>query len=346
MKFDYPQITGFLGNIFKFLKAGIIIILLYFILLLIGYFYFDPFRIIYHYNNYSGAFIQLNWDYVSTEMYIQNKGKYNYNSFIFGSSRTIAYSPESWKKHLNASDSPYMFTASVESVYGIYKKLEYLDRTHAKIDNALIVLCRDCSFTNSTNHKGHCWIKDPVTSGESQLAFHKEFLCAYLTPRFNLSYYTYMLTKTMKPWMMGIDTRANEYDTVTNQVTMVEWNKELAKDPIRYYERRKKSFFSRSGEVTDSVQRIKPEQVYMLYQIARILQKHNTNYKVVISPLYEQVRFSAPDKRILVRLFGDHLYDFSGKNSFTDPETNYYEDSHYLPKVGDSIMNIIYKSSM
>jgi hypothetical protein len=47
--------------------------------------------------------------------------------------------------------------------------------------------------------------------------------------------------------------------------------------------------------------------------------------------------------QILKGLFGENLYDFSGKNAFTEDKYNFYESSHYRKKVGDGIMAIIYK---
>ncbi|MDP4115874.1 MAG: hypothetical protein Q8903_07050 [Bacteroidota bacterium] len=81
----------------------------------------------------------------------------------------------------------------------------------------------------------------------------------------------------------------------------------------------------------------------MLYDVKRILIKNKSNYRVVISPLYDQIKFSDKDMNILMSVFGDKLFDFSGKNKFTESMTNYYEASHYRPIVGDSILSIIYK---
>ncbi len=81
----------------------------------------------------------------------------------------------------------------------------------------------------------------------------------------------------------------------------------------------------------------------MLKEIKRILKKNNTNYKVVLTPLYEQIKYNPTDLIFLKNLFGSNLYDFSGKNSYTENQTNYYESSHFKPVIGDSILAIIYK---
>ena len=70
--------------------------------------------------------------------------------------------------------------------------------------------------------------------------------------------------------------------------------------------------------------------------------RNKKKYKIVLSPLYEQEKLSPDDFKLLKTLFGDNLYDFTGKNTFTDSKYNYYEQSHYRTTVGDSILSIIY----
>ncbi|MCX6296671.1 MAG: hypothetical protein NTX97_11510, partial [Bacteroidetes bacterium] len=74
-----------------------------------------------------------------------------------------------------------------------------------------------------------------------------------------------------------------------------------------------------------------------------ILKSHNTQYKIVISPLYNQEKLDPGDLNYLVNLFGgENVFDFSGINFITNDFHNYYETSHYRPFVCDYILNIIY----
>ena len=67
-----------------------------------------------------------------------------------------------------------------------------------------------------------------------------------------------------------------------------------------------------------------------MQKAAAILQKHNVNYRIIISPLYEQIKLNPTDVNVLNELFGkNYVYDFSGKNELTEPVGNYYENSHY-----------------
>ncbi len=314
------------------------------IVLLIAYIYFDPFKVIRSYKDYSNPFVIPNRDYISTTMFLKNNKRFKYNSFIFGSSRVLAYKPESWLRHLSEKDKPFMFDASMESIYGIYTKIKFLDSLNVPMKNVLIIICRDETFNHSENHEGHLYIKHPSVSGESAMTFQSQFFKAYLSPKFLFNFYYYVFSGKYESFMSGyIEHRKMAYDTITNQLRIIDQETEITENPAKYYRKRSQLFYTRKAEQVDSVQRINSKQLFMLQEIKRILEKHLTNYKIVISPLYEQVKFSGPDQNILNTIFRKNLYDFSGKNQFTELITNYYETSHYRPNVGDSIFEIIYR---
>lgn len=330
----------FITKFFYFSLIGIIPAMV----LAMLYFYFDPFKVLKNYDDYSYPYVINNRDNISTTMYIRNHKKQRYNSFVFGSSRTLAFKPDSWKVYLDRNDTPFMFDASCESVDGIYNKLRYLDASHADIKNVLIILCRDVSFDVAENHKGHLFIQHPATTGESTLGYQFEFFKAYFNPKFLINFYSYKLLGTYKPFMAGfIENRKVTFDTITNEINIVDQENEIIKDPKAYYEKRFREFPIRKGEQIDSVQRIDNQKKLTLQKIKRLLDKNRTHYKVVLSPLYEQIRFSESDHKILKNIFGENLYDFSGKNKFTGPMTNYYEKNHFRPIVGDSILSTIYR---
>lgn len=277
-------------------------------------------------------------------MFLNNRSRYHYNSFVFGSSRTLAFRPGSWARYLPSGSSPYMFDANIESVYGIYTKLRFLDSLQVHIDNALIILCTDASFMFDANNDGHLFIKDPKTSGESELAFQLTFYKAYLNSNFLVSYYRYLITKKVTASMSKyLEYRRISYDTITNEIRILDQEEEISKNITAYYKARKKIFYPQAGEHIDTSRQIDSRRLFMLGEIKRILEKNHTSYKVVISPLYDQLKFNEADFTILKSLFENHLYDFSGSNYFTNDKHNYYEASHYRPIVGDSILHKIYE---
>ena len=97
---------------FKFL-----LFILPFIISILPFFIFDPFRILYRYDNYfEGNFVMPNRDYVSSEVFLKNKSTYSYDSFIFGSSRTMGFKTKSWKQYFPNSVSPFVFDGLNESM--------------------------------------------------------------------------------------------------------------------------------------------------------------------------------------------------------------------------------------
>lgn len=330
---------GFFKRLMIFVSIGSIPL----ILLMFGYFYFDPFKVLYDYDDYSYPYVIPNRDYVSTEVLLKNKKKYGYNSFIFGSSRALAYSPDSWKRHLNEDASPFMFDASGETIYGICTKLKFLDSVNIPIDNALIIFCRDGIFDSYKNPKEHLNIKHPLTSGESKMFFQLAFIKAYLNLKFLMSFYDYTAFRNFRPYMTGyIEYRKIKYDTETNGLSILDQENEISQNAQEYYLKRKDLFYKRNGATVDTIQRIEPEYLSLLIETKRLLEKNETNYKIVLGPIYDQMKFSKEDVQILREIFQDRVFDFTGENQFTRDDRNWYETYHYRGFIGDSIMAKIY----
>lgn len=329
----------FLKRTGLFLLVGVILVLS----LLCSYIYFDPFKVIREYDNYSYSHVILNMDAISTTMFKRNYNSQKYNSFILGSSRTLAYTPKEWCKYINDACRPYMFTSTGESIYGIYTKLKFLDERDVDIDNVIILICFDDTYVHDKNHKGHLSIKHYLTSKESKILYHWEFFKAYLDRNFIVNFWAYKILGEYHSFMLGyIEDRQIVYDTITNQLTIVDQEKEILNHPDNYYKKRSNIFYTREGQTTDTTNQINSKQEKMLVEIKEILERNNTNYKLVISPQYNQKKFSPTDMNTMTKIFGNHLYDFSGANYFTEDIHNYYETSHYRPKVGDSILHYIY----
>lgn len=316
-----------------------------FVVLIIFFVTLDPFRIVKNYSDYSkDLFVIPNRDFISTEVYKRNRIRYKYDSFIFGSSRTIAYKTDSWRTHLDSTASPFVFDASGESVFGIYKKIKYIDKNGDRLNNCLIILCTDCSFLHEADHEGHLGIKHPAVAGTSWLHFYWVFFKAYLDRGFFKSYHKYLLTHTYDSSMKNrIETNQIKWDTITNDEWVLNWEKELTEHPDNYYDKRKNVFYDREKYPSKSKSQITDKQKLMLEEIKQIFDRQHTKYKIVISPLYSQVKFNEKDFRLLNEIFGDQVYDFSGKNDFTKTKYNYYESSHYRPFIGDKIMSLIYR---
>lgn len=337
------KIRLFLGKLLLFSIPFVLFVLLYI--------YWDPFKVIKQYDSFyqSGEpnYITLNKDYVSTENWVHHHSKYKYDSYIFGNSRSMFYEIGTWKNYIGTdSDKCYHFDASAESIFGIAKKLSFLTAQKAEIKNALFVIDNG-ALNKADNSAGHIFVKDPRISGESAVAFQVDFLKDFFDFDFLRALMDFKLTGKIKDYMTKdflLDDRPFFYDYVTNEVKLSSYEALIRRDTATYYGSRSNLFFPRDTTVQKfAAPVIKKEQERILLQIRQVLQDHQTNYKIVISPLYDQKKLNPEDLHILQEVFGAaHVFDFSGINAFTRSRYNYYEASHYRPFIADSIMRIVY----
>lgn len=89
------------------------------------------------------------------------------------------------------------------------------------------------------------------------------------------------------------------------------------------------------------------ENIRMLESIVRVFRRCHTRCKVVVSPLFNQIKFNPADLQALRDVFGkDNVYDFSGMSDITPDYSDYYEDSHFRPAVARRLMDSVYCGSL
>lgn len=335
----------FLRDIGRFL-----LVLLIPTLFVVGtYFYYDPFQVVYHYNSFyvSGQprYVTLNGDYVSMETFLNNNPIFQYNSFIFGNSRSRFFEMEEWNKYINTNKS-YHFDASGESLYGICKKVNFLSEKNVPITNAIVVL--DVSTLKQiSNSFGHLFIKHYLLSGQNRIDFQLEFLKAYSSFSFFPAYLDFKYSGKIKDYMKRghlLDDTPVDYNLQYNEMALPVFEKQIMENPELYYTpERKKVFFHRDSIEKQSPQVIKSIQIEMLKSIKKIFAQNNTNYKIVINPLYDQQKLNVLDLQNINAIFGkENVFNFSGINSLTSDYHNYYEESHFRPIVSQQIFKAIY----
>lgn len=316
-----------------------------FLLSALPYFVFDPFKVLYTYDTYyePDDRIMLNRDYVSTQIFLQTNPARRYDSFVFGSSRSLAFRCLDWGP-LVGSDRCFHYDATGDTVFGILGKVKLLDRQGVDIKNVLLVLDID-ALREATNSRGHMQIKAPLVSGESALQFQFVFFRAFYENLFFVKYLDYRRSSVVKPYMLDVlDSRTTTQVPETNDVLFTAPESELAQGEELYYKARQSLFASRKATPSHDPQRVVFEQGRSrLEETAAILARHRTRYKVVSSPLYDQVALHADDLATLTEVFGaENVYDFSGVNSITADMRNYYELNHFRPTVGRLILKEIY----
>lgn len=315
-----------------------------FFLIFMAYIITDPRKKIYHYDEYTFDYIMLNKGDVSTKILLNNVGKQHYDSFIFGSSRSCATRSDEWRKYLPAQNVPFSYSSWNESIKGIYRKIRVLDSLQISIRNALIFIDATLTFDKNPDY-------DPLNSdhylvsGISKFEYYKSDFLDYLrNPRLIVTSIDYYLFKTQRSYMTNfVDTKYGGLNPVN-----CDWRTKsellIVQDSVNYYNRCKYRFYDRSPEQVYAKRSITNEMQQYLHEIHHIFQKHRTNYKLIITPLYDQVKLNTEDMDLLKELFGAYnIYDFSGINHITNNMYNYNEDvSHYRIRTGDYLFKKIY----
>lgn len=312
------------------------------VLLILFYIISDPFKVLGDYDSWYDDGIDPNRDFVSTEIFLKNYKRLHYDSFILGSSRTAGLRVENWANYIGDDAIPYKFDASGEGVYGIYTKIKFLDSLNVDMKYMLILFCRE-GTVRIENDKGHLFIKHPSVSQESWFNFHKTFFVSFINFRFLAGYLSNLILKSDNIFTEGIiTTGGRKHNQISNDLSLSDWDSLIDQDPNKYYGSRKSLFYDRNTETFDSEDKIGLKQQKMFKEIKEILERNNTDYKFVLSPVYDMKKLSHNDKNFLTKLYGERLYDFTGKNFITTNIRNWYELHHFRPFVGDSIMSIIY----
>lgn len=328
--------------LFSFSKK-LILFLSPLIVLMLGYFIFDPFKILRTYEEYPENFAKsLNRDRISTQVFLNNKDKFQYKSFIFGSSRSSVFYARNWGKHINDS-IPYHFDASCETISGISTKLQFIEKHNQKIENVLVVLDKS-NFGYETDTLGSVFVQDYRVSGLPWWKYHLIFINTYFSKGYFVSFYDYLLTGKYKNYMRSfLEFRNINYTPIVNDFIFTSFINEIKSDSVKYYNQ-PNFFYERKKEKVMGEKSIKEYQIKYLRAIKAVFDRNKTEYKIVVGPTYDQKYFNEEDLNILKNYFGkENVYDFSGINDYTNNKTNFYEIYHYKPNVANDIMQKIYK---
>ena len=97
------------------------LVLLFFV---VPYIVYDPFGVLRQENLFKRPSIPKNRDVFSTELLLKDNNFKRYNSFVFGSSRSIHFLSDDWRKYLSGEVEVFKYDASGETPFGIYGKVK------------------------------------------------------------------------------------------------------------------------------------------------------------------------------------------------------------------------------
>lgn len=313
-----------------------------FIVFILFYIWADPFKVIKSYDTFycDSDFVMTNRDYGSTITYKKQNARYNYDSFIIGNSRSLFYETDIWEKYLPEKSCCFHFDESGGSVKGVHDKVVYIDKSEGMLKNVLLVL--DCDLLSRLNMEGGSFL---TVYYDDFLNFHKQHFIAFLDFKFLKAFIDYKLFRKYRPYMAGVllnPDNSDKYISKTNEVRKMKAEEDIVKGTF-YNDDMIKFFHDYQKPESFSSQLLDAPKISYLKEVRDVFRKHHTSYKIVISPIYNQVKLNRKTLSILYQIFGkENVYDFSGESKWTKDYHNYYEFSHYRPHVAAEIMDIIY----
>jgi hypothetical protein len=293
-----------------------------------------------YHKNYSWKYHFQQLGDISTKKIL--KSSINYNSFIFGSSRTVdVYACYLQKKIKNSRFFHYANWG--ETIGGIYAKLKLLDSLGYRLDNIIIYFDTDHTFAND----GKCQSSDHYL-----LTHENKYKYFYIHFRSFFSSLDYDKIKILLGYKVNGKIFPNwESDIVTND------SRHTCSDILLNNYGVKKSgkiFFTKIDSLKkcgflyqrNKFQKFKEKQISLyekniLIKIKDILEKHKSKYYIVITPLYDQLKFNTSDMQIIDKIFDKNVYDFSGINYITNNVYNYPDRGHFQAYISKNIIDSI-----
>jgi hypothetical protein len=312
------------------------------VLSLVGYLVADPFCVL-HRRLYAPGFpVAINRDYASTELYLRQHAEQGYDSFIFGSSRSTAFRCDDWKASMGRADARcFHFDAWKESLFGLEAKVRLVDALGSPLRDALIVvdgsLLAEVVPSSEPVFRSH-----PRLTGQSGPAFELDYLIDFYSNHFCLKYLDYALSGKVRGYMgQAFNARNFTHQPVSNDEIFTAVDEKIARQGEDYWRSHADLFGPRTGGTAPIT--VLPEQRRLLSSMAEIFARHGTRVRVVVSPLYDQIRLHPADLGALREIFGqDNVVDFSGDNPMTSDVRSYYESSHFRPPVARAILSVLY----
>jgi hypothetical protein len=265
-----------------------------------------------------------------------------YNSFIFGSSRAVGIYACYLQTKIRGSRF-FHYANWNESVGGIYAKLKLLSSQGYNLDNIFIYFDTDYTFRDD----GVCSPFDHyLLTGENKYKYYYHHFKGFISSLDDDE------TKILLGYPVSGEIFPNwTSDPITNDAQHVcsdsiikaYGKKDRGKEYMHKMDSLKASGFlyTRNPFQKFAEKQITPNVDNLLVKIRDILAQHHSNYYIAITPLYDQLKFAPSDMQEIKRIFGDHVYDFSGINAFTQDEYNYFDKKHFQFYISKAIIDSI-----
>ena len=315
------------------------------IALLAIFFATDPFKTMSPFS--VRCFDDTNRDYLSSELFFRNDPVYHYNSFMFGSSRCMGFNTWHWKHYLPEGSRQFLFQSWGETLTGIEEKINFLDNNGNEIKNALLLIDIPGTFDKVQSPKTPVTIRHYKITGQSRLAYQACFF--------------YYFSQKPSKWIAAVKkhrnptTRAFPADTISNDFGRYKRFEDIGVQPPKEYltsctEKTRNSLLKQvktfsDKDLNESKRLITNNFLEQLRRVKAVFDKHQTDYRIVVSPAYCYLHPSINEKdlQLLYDVFGkDKVFDYSGKNDITTDINNFADPNHFGPSVGWQIIEDMY----
>ena len=285
--------------------------------------------------------IPFNKGYISTCAYIDGRERYKYDSYIFGSSRTINFRAADWAEHIGKNASIFHFDASNETPEGILLKMQFIQSKGDTIRNAMIEI-PPIFFNDRSEYLSYRtpWQLDGLASAP---AFHYYYLKRFTDWSMFKSVIKYKITGAMPPVEIAdkvrfLTTLIDGYDEKTNETYFNSRDSLYALHPeygiSPKYDIAKFHF-------TDK--RATAYHLLILKQINAILQKDRTNFKIILGPMPDYTVLNSSDTDSIKSIFGaKNVYDLSKYRKAYSSGMTFYDNTHFTPFLAKEMLDTVY----
>ncbi len=275
--------------------------------------------------------IQMNERFVKVDYLKKNYQKYN--SYLFGSSRIGVIEPKVFEQYIPKSRF-YNFTLSSANFYDYLKHLEYFVNENYEIKTLVLQLDIDNMNNYGTDSSDYLSLLHPDVVDGSLAFFYGRYLFGFFPLNLQSKIEVNLEKELRKP-----------YDLEIGSWKLPLLEKKLIEN-ARQYVAKVKRFHLQNRRVIQYSK--KDEDTKALKKIVDLCEKKGIKLYVFTTPHNKNMMdtFVLKDyKKYLndIAVLTD-FYDFSGYNSITNNNTNYYEISHYRPHVGKLIAGRIFNN--
>ena len=282
----------------------------------------DPFNI-FHTKILKEQF-QMNERFMKIEYLENNKDKYN--SYMFGSSRIGTTPPSVINKYLENAKF-YNFTVSSANLYDYLIHLKYFIKANYPIKNLYLQIDIDNMSAYSRPNSDYLRKAHPFVNNESL----KNYYLSYLTGFFPFNIKGKILLNIQRDDI-------TDYFIETGIWTKPLKEEKILKTPEKFVQE-EISFNTKNNRTTKNAQYENNSKA--LKEIVDLCKENNINLIVFTTPHNKNMMdtFIVEDYLEFLKMISKYtkFYDFTGYNSITIENINYYESSHYRQNVGELI---------